>query len=144
MTGASPWHRCVGRPVPSTQRVHLLAPAELPCKHAGRALSTPTPCGMPTTPPLPSVLQKKGAQLNAAIEARAGDSWPKAKAAAGSAFEAARRAALSGWAAARKAALAAWHSDALAAVRPTLGAAAQRGAAQARQVQAELEELLIR
>lgn len=99
---------------------------------------------MPTTPPLPSVLQKKGAQLNAAIEARAGDSWPKAKAAAGSAFEAARRAALSGWAAARKAALAAWHSDALAAVRPTLGAAAQRGAAQARQVQAELEELLIR
>ncbi|KAL4420055.1 hypothetical protein ABPG77_007494 [Micractinium sp. CCAP 211/92] len=74
----------------------------------------------------------KSAQLNAAIEARAGDSWPKAKAAVAAA-----------WKAAHKAALQAWHSPALAAVRPALAKGYAQAAEQAAKVQGELEQLLI-
>lgn len=80
-----------------------------------------------------ALARTKSAQLNAAIEARAGDSWPKAKAAAGAA-----------WGAACGAALRAWHSPALAAVRPALAKAYAQAAQQAAKVQAELEQLLIR
>lgn len=48
------------------------------------------------------------------------------------------------WDAARTAALAAWHSDALAAVRPALAKGAAVASEQARKVQGELEEMLIR
>lgn len=86
----------------------------------------------------------KSAELNAAIEARAGDSWPKAQAAIGAAWQAARKAALQAWQAARKAALQAWHSQALAAVRPALAKGYAHAAEQAAKVQGELEQLLIR
>ena len=95
--------------------------------------------------------KEKSGQLNAAIEGHVGASWPKFQAALGSAGAhaaaaagAARKAAAAGAAAAHKRALQAWQSDAVAAVRPTLEAMAHKAAAKARQVQAELETLLIR
>lgn len=94
--------------------------------------------------------KEKSGQLNAAIEGHAGASWPKLQAALGSAGAhaasaagAARKAAVAGAAAAHKRALQAWQSDAVAAVRPTLEAMAHKAAATVRQVQAELETLLI-
>lgn len=102
-----------------------------------------------------ALAKSKAAQLNAALEAHAGESWPKAKAAAASAAEAAAKHALTawaaaakhggaGWAAARQAALDAWNSEALAAVRPALTAGAEQAAKQVQLVVGELEELLIR
>jgi hypothetical protein len=95
--------------------------------------------------------KEKSGQLNAAIEGHAGASWPKLQAALGSAgahaaaaAAAAHKAAVAVASAARKHALQAWHSEAVAAVRPTLEALARKAAAKARQVQAELETLLIR
>lgn len=91
-----------------------------------------------------AVAHEKASRLNAAIEAKAGDSWPKVKAAAATAASAAATHGAAAAAAARKAALAAWESEAVAAVRPALVAAWRRAAAQARVVLGELEELLIR
>lgn len=58
-----------------------------------------------------SAVQEKGAQLNKAIEAKAGDKWPQAQAAVVSAWRQASAAAAAGWGAARRAALAAWQSE---------------------------------
>jgi hypothetical protein len=91
-----------------------------------------------------ALAQHKASQLNAAIEARAGDSWPKARAAVASAAAAAAKHGSAAASAVSKAALAAWHSEAVAKVRPAVEAAAARGAAVASQVLTELEELLIR
>ncbi|KAL4440617.1 hypothetical protein ABPG75_003618 [Micractinium tetrahymenae] len=90
-----------------------------------------------------ALARSKSAQLNAAIEARAGDSWPKVKAAAAGAAAAAAKHGSAAWQASRKAALQAWHSPALAAVRPALAKCYAQAAQQAAKVQNELEELLI-
>lgn len=91
-----------------------------------------------------SAAKGQAAALNKAIEAKVGDRWPQAQAAATSAAASAAAAATSAYGAASRAATAAWHSDALAAVRPTLAAGAARAQAEWGKVQAELEEMLIR
>ncbi|KAI3431278.1 hypothetical protein D9Q98_004339 [Chlorella vulgaris] len=106
--------------------------------------------GKPTLDRSLALAQSKAAQLNAAIESKAGDSWPKFKAgvaaasgaAAKGAAVAAKHAAAAA-AAGKKAALVAWNSEAVALVRPTLVKVGGRVAAQAQLVQRELEELLI-
>lgn len=85
----------------------------------------------------------KAAQLNSFIEAKAGDSWPKAQAAIAHAAQVACTQASAAAAAAHKAALAAWNSEALAAVRPALAKGYAVASQQAQTVVGELETLLI-
>ncbi|KAI7837404.1 hypothetical protein COHA_008771 [Chlorella ohadii] len=90
-----------------------------------------------------SLAKEKGAQLNKAIEAKAGDKWPQAQAAVASAWRQACAAAAAAWGTASRAAQAVWQSEALAAVRPTLAAGAAKASAMWEQVQGELEGMLI-
>ncbi len=118
-------------PPPHTRTTPPCSPGRLQGTQAAQALWHTH--GKPAISQGLAFARTKSAQLNAAIEARAGDSWPKAKAAVGAA-----------WKAAHKAALQAWHSPALAAVRPALAKGYAQAAEQAAKVQGELEQLLIR
>ncbi|PSC67639.1 hypothetical protein C2E20_8719 [Micractinium conductrix] len=91
-----------------------------------------------------AVATAKAGELNAVLDKKLGDSWLKYKAQAAAAAGVAGAKAAQAWDAARTAALAAWHSDALAAVRPALAKGAAVASEQARKVQGELEEMLIR